>query len=206
MYRFNANSRATISSTAIFLSQQSRQYFSSPRGSETSLAPHSAHRALTIVFRGMLQFTIYNSQCPSGARPGGRECGVRAKPEAARSVMTRRPASSGAGRRTECADSAGGDGRVFLALCRLLAALGRLRAVLLREPLDAAFGIDQLLASGKERMAGGTDLEVQLRLGRTRLERVAARAPRLDVEVFRMNGFFHGSFLCRVRMASLPIA
>src|SRR5438093_1059538 len=45
MYRFNANSCATISSTAIFLSQQSRQYFSSPRGSDTSLAPHSAHRA-----------------------------------------------------------------------------------------------------------------------------------------------------------------
>src|SRR6188768_3353854 len=43
MYRFNANSRATISSTAIFFSQQSRQYRSSPRGSETSLAPQSAH-------------------------------------------------------------------------------------------------------------------------------------------------------------------
>src|SRR6188472_1290870 len=39
-----ANSRATISSTAIFLSQQSRQYFSSPRGSETSFALQSAQR------------------------------------------------------------------------------------------------------------------------------------------------------------------
>src|SRR3954466_9235738 len=48
-----ANSRATISSTAIFLSQQSRQYFSSPRGSETSFAPHSAHRDLTTDLRGM---------------------------------------------------------------------------------------------------------------------------------------------------------
>src|SRR5688500_18457404 len=38
-----ANSRATISSTAIFFSQQSRQYRSSPRGSDTSLAPQSAH-------------------------------------------------------------------------------------------------------------------------------------------------------------------
>src|SRR5688572_12961855 len=46
MYRLSANSRATISSTAIFLSQQSRQYFSSPRGSETSFALHSAHRTL----------------------------------------------------------------------------------------------------------------------------------------------------------------
>src|SRR6478736_4410358 len=46
MYRFSANSRATISSTAIFLSQQSRQYFSSPRGSETSFALQRAHRTL----------------------------------------------------------------------------------------------------------------------------------------------------------------
>src|SRR5436309_13365362 len=51
MYRFSANSRATISSTAIFLSQQSRQYFSSPRGSDTSLAPHSAQRVLTTALR-----------------------------------------------------------------------------------------------------------------------------------------------------------
>src|ERR1044071_2445626 len=46
MYRFSANSRATISSTAIFFSQQSRQYRSSPRGSDTSLAAHSAHLVL----------------------------------------------------------------------------------------------------------------------------------------------------------------
>src|SRR5436190_4840965 len=52
MYRFSANSRATISSMAIFLSQQSRQYRSSPRGSETSLAPHSAQRALAMDLRG----------------------------------------------------------------------------------------------------------------------------------------------------------
>src|SRR5436305_12901779 len=60
MYRLSANSRATISSTAIFLSQQSRQYFSSPRGSETSFAPHSAQRDLATALRGMPQFTIYN--------------------------------------------------------------------------------------------------------------------------------------------------
>src|SRR5690349_783342 len=53
MYRFKANSRATISSTAIFLSQQSRQYFSSPRGSDTSFAPQSAHRDLTTDLRGI---------------------------------------------------------------------------------------------------------------------------------------------------------
>ena len=63
-----ANSRATISSTAIFLSQQSRQYFSSPLGSETSFAPQSAHRDLTTALRGILsnlQSTIHNVQTES---------------------------------------------------------------------------------------------------------------------------------------------
>src|SRR5262245_10481733 len=64
MYRFSANSRATISSTAIFLSQQSRQYFSSPRGSDTSFAPQSAHRDLTTVLRGMT--SIYHLQLGLG--------------------------------------------------------------------------------------------------------------------------------------------
>src|SRR6266705_13891 len=58
MYRFSANSRATISSTAIFLSQQSRQYLSSPRGSDTSFAPHSAHRDFATTFLGI--GSIYN--------------------------------------------------------------------------------------------------------------------------------------------------
>src|SRR5438128_10830271 len=69
MYRFNANSRATISSTAIFLSQQSRQYFSSPRGSETSLAPHSAQRALTTAFLGiMMKSSIMKRPAHAGLR------------------------------------------------------------------------------------------------------------------------------------------
>src|SRR6266498_960873 len=64
MYRFSANSRATISSTAIFLSQQSRQYFSSPRGSETSLALQSAHRTCATDLRDILGVivSIPNSQ------------------------------------------------------------------------------------------------------------------------------------------------
>src|SRR3984885_5345969 len=62
MYRFSANSRATISSTAIFLSQQSRQYFSSPLGSDISLAPHSAHRALATDLRGIP--SMYNLLLP----------------------------------------------------------------------------------------------------------------------------------------------
>src|SRR5579872_1351548 len=65
MYRFSANSRATISSTAIFLSQQSRQYFSSPRGSDTSFALHSAHRDCATDLRGIALF--YQVQAGAGA-------------------------------------------------------------------------------------------------------------------------------------------
>src|SRR3984893_4546329 len=68
MYRLSANSRATISSTAIFLSQQSRQYFSSPRGSETSLAPHSAHRDLTTAFLGIRSIYKVNRPAHRGLR------------------------------------------------------------------------------------------------------------------------------------------
>src|SRR4029453_16513639 len=57
MYRLSANSRATISSTAIFLSQQSRQYFSSPRGSEAILALQSAQRTCGTDLRGIPQLS-----------------------------------------------------------------------------------------------------------------------------------------------------
>src|SRR3954468_23923872 len=82
MYRFSANSRATISSTAIFLSQQSRQYFSSPRGSDTSLAPHSAQRDLATDLRGMnslyrTEVSDFHRGTPSCARSAlGDESGA----------------------------------------------------------------------------------------------------------------------------------
>src|SRR5215510_7340562 len=60
MYRFSVNSRATISSTAIFLSQQLRQYRSSPRGSVTSLAPQMAHLVVSTVFRA-IEGKLYRS-------------------------------------------------------------------------------------------------------------------------------------------------
>src|SRR5262247_3068614 len=77
MYRLSANSRATISSTAIFLSQQSRQYFSSPLGSETSLAPQRAHRDLAIDLRGMssiyhLQYGSENGSAETRGPPASR--------------------------------------------------------------------------------------------------------------------------------------
>src|SRR4029077_20136798 len=69
MYRFSAKSRATTSSTAIFLSQQSRQYFSSPRGSDTSLAPHSAQRDLTTALRVIIPIVTVR-RCKFMDRPG----------------------------------------------------------------------------------------------------------------------------------------
>ena len=74
---------------------------------------------------------------------------------------------------------------VFLVFAAALAALGRLDAEPLREPLDAALGVDQLLTAGEERMAVVADFEVQLRLGRPGLPRRAARAARLDLVVLR---------------------
>ena len=59
----------------------------------------------------------------------------------------------------------GGDG-LLLGLRGRLAALGGLSAEPLGETLDAAFRVDQLLPSGKERVAVVADLEVQLLLGR----------------------------------------
>src|SRR5215471_12339504 len=90
-------------------------------------------------------------------------------------------------------------GRFLGGLCRLLAAFGSLSAELLREPLDAAFGVDQLLLAGEERMAGGADFEVQLGFGRLGLEAVAARATRLDFVVFRVDSFSHSELLAWVR-------
>src|SRR5262249_60759455 len=106
---------------------------------------------------------------------------------------TASPESSGSSRAT----SAGGARRFLSALRALrlrcfLPALGRLRPELLREPLDAPFRVDQLLAPREERVAVRTDFQVQLGLRRARLPGRAARAPHVDVVVLRMNAFLHG--------------
>src|SRR5947207_15646860 len=61
IYTLSLHDALPISSTAIFLSQQSRQYFSSPRGSDTSFAPQSAQRDLATDFRGDRKSTRLNS-------------------------------------------------------------------------------------------------------------------------------------------------
>src|SRR5436305_992678 len=78
---------------------------------------------------------------------------------------------------------------------RRAAGMGGLRAILLREAFDAAFGVDQLLPSGEERMAVRADFQVQIGLGRARLPCRAARAPDFDFVVFRVNSFPHSELL-----------
>src|SRR3954464_8222551 len=92
--------------------------------------------------------------------------------------------------------SASGRWRCFLLrLCRLLAAFRRLGPELLREPLDATFGIEQLLPSSEERVTIRADFEVQLGLGRLGLPGRPARAARLDVMVLGVDVFLHGDSL-----------
>src|SRR5689334_15494234 len=82
--------------------------------------------------------------------------------------------------RTARVSLSGGGCRLLCALRRFLAALGRLGAELLREPLHAAFRVDQLLLAREERMAVRADFEMQLFFGRSGLPRRAARAAGID--------------------------
>src|SRR4051794_21218940 len=59
------------------------------------------------------------------------------------------------------------------------------------EPLDPAPGIDELLLAGVERMAGGADLDVELRLGGARVELVATRATDVRQHVIGVDLSLH---------------
>src|SRR5690349_1119037 len=69
---------------------------------------------------------------------------------------------------------------------------GRFLAVALVEAVDASCGIDQLLLAGKERVASGTNFNVQVTFfGGASLERLAARAGDGDINVFWVYSWFH---------------
>jgi hypothetical protein len=69
---------------------------------------------------------------------------------------------------------------------------GWLLAIPLVEAIDASCGIDQLLLAGKERVASGTNFDVQVTfLGGASLELLAARAGDGDINVFWVNSWFH---------------
>jgi len=77
---------------------------------------------------------------------------------------------------------------------------GRFLAIALVEAVDASGGIDQLLLAGKERVASGTNFDVQVTfLGGARLERFAARAGDGNINVFWVNSWFHLITLYRRR-------
>jgi len=77
---------------------------------------------------------------------------------------------------------------------------GRFLAVTLVEAVDASRGIDQLLLAGKERVASGTNFDVQVTFfGRARFERLAARAGDGNINVFWVNSWFHLITLYRRR-------
>src|SRR5262245_33726226 len=84
----------------------------------------------------------------------------------------------------------------LLRLCRFLPALRRLGPELLREPLDPAFRVDELLPAGEERVAIRADFEVQLLLGRPGLPSIAAGASSLDVVVLRVDTWLHNTTPC----------
>src|SRR5208283_5400460 len=66
-------------------------------------------------------------------------------------------------------------------------------SVFFLEAVDAAFGIDQLLLAGEERMAAGADFHADIALMRgARLELVAAGANHIHFFVSRVDSRFHG--------------
>jgi hypothetical protein len=73
-------------------------------------------------------------------------------------------------------------------------------AVFVAEFLDTTSGVHDLLGAGVERVALGTDFNVQSRLahGGAGCKRIAAAACHCDFFVFRVNGGFHFVFLAKV--------
>ena len=70
---------------------------------------------------------------------------------------------------------------------KLLAGLGKTAL----EALDAATGIDQLLLAGVEGMALAADFDVDLRLGVTGVNHVAAGTSDGAVHIVRMDALLH---------------
>ena len=65
-------------------------------------------------------------------------------------------------------------------------------AIALVEAIDASCGIDQLLFSCKEWVAGRTNFDVQVTfLSRASRERLAAGAGNCYIDVFWMDSWFH---------------
>jgi hypothetical protein len=67
----------------------------------------------------------------------------------------------------------------------------RLLLVLPPEPIDSPFGVDQLLAPGKERVALGTDLYPESEYGGPGVDHFATRACDRGQLIVRVNAYLH---------------
>jgi hypothetical protein len=63
--------------------------------------------------------------------------------------------------------------------------------VFFAEPLDAAGGVHQLLFTGKKRMTGGTNFNLDILDGGTGLYHITAGAGNFSKLIFGMNFFLH---------------
>ena len=77
--------------------------------------------------------------------------------------------------------------------------------VFLTEPLDSSGGVNQLLTTGEEGMAVGTDFDLQILHRRTGLDDIPAGAGDGGIEIFRMNLLFHHNSFLYVQQNICPV-
>jgi len=82
------------------------------------------------------------------------------------------------------------------------ASAGLLLSELLSEPLDATRRVDETLLTGEERMTLRADVRVDLRLGRSSLERIAAGALHRGRMIFGMDVVLHRNLVVRDETAA----
>lgn len=80
---------------------------------------------------------------------------------------------------------------------RKLFFFGGLDSIFLVEALDASCGVDEFLLSGKERMAGGTNFNLNVLYRRTGLDDIATCAGDGGELIFGVDSLFH--FFLRTR-------
>lgn len=83
-----------------------------------------------------------------------------------------------------------------------LTVLHRHFAIFFGKAFDATLCVDELLASGEERVTVGADLKAQLLFGRSGFPGGATRAANFDLVVFRMNICSHRLLSSRASVGS----
>ena len=73
--------------------------------------------------------------------------------------------------------------------------------IFIEEAFDAAFRVDELVLAREERVAARANFDLDVFLGGARLERVAAGASDLGLDVNGMNTLFHNTDLCVSRVS-----